>query len=127
MHFICLSVWGWNNIDSFISIPNILFNSFIISTINYGSLSDTILSSNSCNFQILTLNNHTNSSADIPSIVAIKYIILDNLSQIIRITSFSATNNNFVMKSTIRCIHGFSRISLNFNFSASPSILFFIL
>ena len=127
MCFICLSVWEWNNVDSFVLIPNILFNFFAISTAHYSSLSDTILSGNPYNFHMLFLNNLTNSSADIPSIVVTKYVILNNLLQTTRITSFPATNSNFVIKSTVRYIYGFSGISLNFNFSVSISVLFFIL
>ena len=76
---------------------------------------------------MLFLNNLANSSADIPFIVATKYVILDNLSQTTRITSFPATTSNFVIKSTVRCFHSFSGTSLNFNFPASTSVLFFIL
>ena len=50
-----------------------------------------------------------------------------NQSQTTRIASFLATTSNFMMKSTVRCVHGFSGISLNFNFPAISSILFFIL
>ena len=106
--FMCsiyLSVWGWNNIDSFISIPNMLFNSFVISATNCSLLSDTILSGNLCNFHTLSLNNCTNPFADVLSVVATEYIILDNLLQTTRIASFPATNGNFVIKSTVRYIY----------------------
>ena len=52
---------------------------------------------------------------------------MDNLSLTTRIVSFLATNSNFIIKSTIRCVHSSFGISLNFNFPASTSILFFIL
>jgi len=87
----------------------------------------TTLSSNPCNFHTLSLNNLANSSANVPSVVVTKCIILDNLSQTTKITSFSATNSNFIMKSTIRCVHSFSNISLSFNFPTGASVLFFIL
>ena len=64
-----------------------------------------------------------NPSTDVSSVV-VKYIILDNLSQTTRIVSFSATNGNFVMKSTVRYVYGFSGTSFSFSFSTSVSILF---
>ena len=104
-----------------------LFNSLIISTTNYRLLSNTILSGNPYNFHTLSLNNLANPSADVPSAVATKYVILDNLLQITKIASFPAATGNFVMKSTIKCVHSFSRTSLNFNFLISTFVLFFIL
>ena len=89
------------------------------SAVNYGLLSDTILSSNPCNFHILFLNSVVN-----PSIVATKCIILDNLSQTTRIAFFPVTNSNFVIKSTIKYVHSFSSTPLNFNFPAGISVLF---
>ena len=109
-------IWGYNDVDSFISIPNILFNSLVIFTANYEPLSDIILSSNLYNFHTLSLNN-----------LATKCVILDNLSQITRIASFPATNDNFVINSTIRYIYSFSGNLLNFNFPTSLSAQFFIL
>ena len=76
---------------------------------------------------MLSLNSLANPSADVSSVVATKYIIFDNLSQTTTIASFPVTNSNFVMKSTIMYVHGFSDISLNFNFPAGVSVLFFIL
>ena len=61
------------------------------------------------------------------SVVVTKYVILDNLSQTIRIVSFLVTNSNFVIKSTVRYVYSFSSISLNSNFFTDTSILFFIL
>ena len=78
--------------------PNILFSSFANSTANCGPLSEITLSGNLYNFYILSLNNLTNSSADISSIVATKCAILDNLLQTTRITSFPATNSNLVIR-----------------------------
>ena len=127
--FICLvcpSVCGWKAINSFISIPNILFNSFVNSAANYGSLSSTTLSGNLCNFHTLFLNNLANPFTNVPSVVATKYIILNNLLQTTSITSFPATNSNFVIKSTIRWVQGFSVILLKFNFPTRASVWFFI-
>ena len=73
-------------------------------------------SDNLCNFHTLYLNNLTNPSADVSSIIITKCVIFDNLLHTTKITSFHATNGNFMIKSTIRCIYGFSGISLNFNF-----------
>ena len=127
IYSICPFVWGWKDIDSFVSTPNILFNFFVISAANCGPLSDTILSSNLHNFHMLFLNNSASLFANIPSVIATKCVILDNLSQTTIIASFPATNDNFVIKSTVKCIYSFFGTSLNFNFTASISILFFIL
>ena len=81
------------------------FNSLVNSTANCGPLSKIILSSNLCNFHMLSLNSLTNPSADVSSIIAIKCVILDNLLYITKITSFLATNSNFVMKSTVKYVH----------------------
>ena len=91
------------------------------------SLSKITLFSNLCNFYTLSLNNLTNPFADIPLVVATKYAILSNLSYITRITFFSTTNSNLVIKSTIKCIYGFSGTLFVINFSAGISVLFFIL
>ena len=95
MHSVCPFVCRWYDVDSFVFIPNMLFNSFVISAANYGSLSDIILFSNPCNFYILFLNNLTNPSADVSSVVVTKCVILDNLSQTTRISSFLAINFSF--------------------------------
>ena len=124
---ICLSICGWNTVDNLISISNILFSSFINSAMNWGLLSDTTLSGNLCSFYILSLNNLAKPSANVSSVVATKCVILDNLLQTTRIASFPATTGNFVIKSTVRWVHGFSGTSLNFSFPTVPSILFFIL
>ena len=84
--------------------PAFYLNSLINSATNWGFLSDITLSDNPCNFYILSLNNLANLSAYIFSVVATKYTILDNLLHTTKITSFSTTNGNFVIKLTIRCI-----------------------
>ena len=104
-----------------------LFSSFVISTANCGLLSDIILSGNPYSFYILSLNNLTNPSAKISSVMATKCAIFDNLSYTTRIVSFSVTSSSLVIKSTIKYIHDFSRISFAINFPASTFILFFIL
>ena len=83
-------------------MPNILFNFFVNSAANCGLLFDTTLSDNLCNFHILFLNNYTNLSTDVLSVVVIKYIILTTLSQTTKIIFFSAANSNLNMKSNIR-------------------------
>ena len=127
IHSVCLSICRWNAINNLISIPNILFNSFVNSTVNCGSLLLIILSGNPCNFYILFLNNINNSSADVPSVVATKYAIFDNQSHTTNIMSFPAANSNLVIKSTVKCVYSFSGISFIINFTASTSIPFFIL
>ena len=71
-----------------------LFNSFVISTANCSPLSDTILSGNLCSLHTLSLNNLANPSADVPSIVATKCVIFDNLLQTTKITSFLVNNSS---------------------------------
>ena len=127
IHSVCPSVCRWKTVNSLVSIPNILFSSFVNSTANCGPLSDTTLSSNPCSFQMLFLNSLASPSTDISSVIATKCVILNNLSQTTRIASFPATNDNFVIKSTVRCVHSLSGTLLNFNFPIGISILFFIL
>ena len=120
IHSICLSICGWNTVNSFFSIPSILFNSFINYNAKWGPLSDTTLSGNPCNFHTLFLNNLANPSIDVSSMVATKYVIFDNQLQTTRITSFPAITSNFVMNSTIRYVYSSSGTSLNFSFQLSP-------
>jgi len=93
-------------------------SSSLLQTMNL-FLSNNILSGNLYNLHTLSQNNLANSSTNISSVVATKYIILDNLSQTTRIVFLLATNSNFIINSTIRCVYSFSGISLNFNFLAS--------
>jgi len=127
IHSICSSVCRWNDVNSLVLIYNILFSSFINSAANCYSLSNTTLSGNLYNFHILFLNNYTNPSTNAPFVIVTKYVILDNLLQTTRITSFPTTNSNLVIKSTIKYVYNFSGILLNFNFPTSISIIFFIL
>ena len=123
---VCPFVWEWNAINNFVLMPNILFNFLVNSTANCSPLSDTILSSNPCSLHMLSLKSLANPSAVIPSVVATKCVIFDSLSQTTKITSFSATIGNLVMKSTNICVYGFSRTSPNFNFLVTFFVLFFI-
>ena len=86
-----------------------------------------ILSSNLCNFHALSLNNLTNPSTDVLSTIVIKCAIFDNLLHTTSIAFFSATNDNLVIKFTVKCIYSFSSTSFSINFPASTFILFFIL
>ena len=88
---------------------------------NWSPLSDTTLSGNPCNFYILSLNSLAKPFTNVPSVAATKCVIFDSLLQTTRIASFLATTGNFVIKSTIRYVYGFSGISLSFNF-LSPYI-----
>jgi len=56
------------------------FNSLIMPATNYGPLSEIILSGSPCNFQMLSINNYTNPSVLVLSVVDIKYAIFVNLS-----------------------------------------------
>ena len=70
---ICPFICRWKAVDNFISIPNILFNSFINPAANYSPLSEITLSNNPYNFHILFLNNFANLFTNI------KYNIFENL------------------------------------------------
>ena len=94
---------------------------------NCSSLSNITLSGNLYNFHILFLNNCTNLSADVSSVIATKYAILDNLLQTTRITFFSATNSNFVIKFTIKYIHDLSDTLFVISFLTGTFIQFLIL
>ena len=94
-------------VDSFVLIPNILFNSLVNSATNCGPLSNTTLPGNPCNFYTLSRNNLANPSTDVPSVVATKCVIFDSQSHTINIASFPATTGNLVIKSTVRYAQGF--------------------
>jgi len=127
VHLFHLFIYLWmEHCQQFGFNPSILFNFLVNSTANCSPLSNTMLSSNPCNFHILSLNNFYNPFADVPSVIATKCIFFDNLSQTTRIVFFPATNSNFVMKSTVKYVYGTLDTSLNFNFPVSTSVLFFI-
>ena len=126
IHSVCLLVWGWKAVNSFVLIPNILFNFLVNSVANCSPLSDTTLSGKLCNLYILSLNNLANPSAIIPSITATKCVIFYNLLQTTRIAFVSATISNLVIKFTKTCVQDFSETSPSFNFSTTSSVLFFI-
>ena len=128
--FICsvfLFVCGWKNVDNLVLIPNIQFNSLVSSVANYSPLSNITPSGNLYNFYTLFINNCTSPSTNVPSVVVTKFVILNNLSQTTRIASFPATNNNLVMKSTIKYVYGLSGTLFTISFFASISVQFFIL
>ena len=76
-------------VDILFSIPNILFNSFINLATNWGSLSNIMLLDRPCSFHTLSLNNLTNSFADILFVVGIKYTIFVSQSTTTRIELYS--------------------------------------
>ena len=104
---------------NFVSIPTILFNSFVNFAVSYSSLSEIILFDNPCNFHILFLNNLVNSFTNISFIVITKY---DNLSHTTKIIYFSATNDKFIINLTVRYVYSFPNISFNISFPASVSV-----
>ena len=86
-----------------------------------------MFSDNLCSFHTLFLNNLVKFSAEIPSVVAIKYAIFDNLLYTTGIMFFSTTSDSLVIKFTIRYIYHFSEILFAINFPIGISVLFFIL
>jgi len=77
------------------------FNSLMIPTANCGPLSEIMLSSSLCNFQILFLNNYASLSALVLSVVGTKCTIFVNLSTTTKIESYPCAKGNFVMKSAL--------------------------
>ena len=120
IYSICLYICRWNAVDNLVSIPNILFNSFVNSATNWGPLLLITLSSN---FHTLSLNNLANSFTNVPFVVAIKCTIFDNQLHTTKITSFSVTNGNLVIKFTIKYIHTFFGTSFVINFPTNASVL----
>ena len=114
---VCPSICEWRAVDNLVSIPNILFNFFINSTINCNPLFDIILLGNLCNFYILFLNNLANPFTGVLFIVTTRCVILGNLLHTTNITFFPATNSNFVIKSTIMYVCSFSSTSFTIIFS----------
>ena len=99
------------------------FNFLIKTTTNYEPLLNITFSDKLCIFHILFLNSYASSSL----LLLLKVcVILDNLLHTTKITSFLTTNSDFIIKSTIRYIHNFSRISFAISFLARDSIQFFI-
>jgi len=82
---------------------------------------EMMLSGNPCSFHMLSLNSLANPSADVFSIVGIKWTILVNQSTATRILSYPCIKGNLVIKSANICIQGFSGIDLALTFL--PAIL----
>jgi len=124
MYLVCPSVCEWKAINNIVWISNILFSSFVIPAANYSLLLNIMLSNNSCSFYTLFLSNIVNLSTNILFIIAIKYTILDSLLYTTKIVFFAGS---FVIKSIVKYIYDFSKISFVINFSTSISVIFFIL
>jgi len=111
-----------DTVDSLLLIPNILFSSCIISAINCGPLLEIMLFGNPCSFHTLFLNNLASPSADVFSVVGIKWTIFVNLSTTTKIELYPCAIGSLVIKSANICIQGFSGIELGINLSASYSV-----
>jgi len=86
-----------------------------------------ILLGNPCSFYTLSLNSLANPSADVFSIVGMKWSILVNWSTTTRILSYSYAKGNLVIKSADIYVYGFSRIEFGINFSTGCSMWFLFL
>ena len=75
---------------------------------------------------ILFLNNLANPFV-VPSVIATKYTIFNNLSHTTRIAFFPTINSSFVIKFTIRYVYDFSGILSAIKISTGISVLFSIL
>jgi len=103
-------------------ISNILFNTFINPAVNYSSLSKIILLDSLYNFHTLFLNSLASSSANIFSVVGMKWTIFVNLSTTTKIELYPRASGNLVIKSTEMCVQGLSRIELGINLPAGYSM-----
>ena len=83
-----------------------------------------ILSGSLYNFYTLSLNNCANPSADVFSVVGMKYTILVNLSAITKIELYLWAKDSFVIKSANMCVQGFSGIELGISLPASGFVWF---
>jgi len=86
-----------------------------------------MLSGNPCSFHILSLNNLASPSADVFSVVGMKWTIFVNQSTTTKIESYPCAIGSLVIKSADICIQGFSDIELGINFSAGCSVWFLFL
>ena len=102
------------------------FSSLINPAANWGPLSEIMLSGNPCSFHTLSLNNLANPSADVFSVVGIKWTILVSQSTTTKILSYPCTKGNLVIKSTDICVHGFSGIEFGISFPAGCSVRFLL-
>jgi len=86
-----------------------------------------MLSDNPCSFHILSLNNLASPSANVFSVVGIKWTIFVNLSTTTKIESYLYAIGSLVIKSANICIQGFSSIKLGINLPAGCSVQFLFL
>ena len=77
-----------------------LTNFFVNHATNCRLLFEITLLDNLCNFHTLFLNNLTNLSTVIFSVITIKYNIFKNLSHTTKIESWLLDTGNFIFKST---------------------------
>ena len=73
----------------------------MIPAMNCGPLSEIMLSSSLCNFQMLSLNNCANPSVLVFSVVGMKCAIFVNLSTTTRIELYLYAKGNFIIKSAL--------------------------
>ena len=85
-----------------------------------------ILSGSPCSFYTLSLNNFANPSADVFSVVGIKWTILVNRSTTTRMLLYPCAKGNLVIKSANICVYGFSGIEFGINFPAGYSVQFLL-
>ena len=83
-----------------------------------------MLSGRPCNFHTLSLNNLANPSADVFSVVSMKWTILVSRSTTTKILSYPCARGNLAIKSANICVQGFSGIEFSISFPASCSVRF---
>ena len=86
-----------------------------------------MLLDNPCSFYTLSLNNLASPSANVFSVVGMKWTIFVNLSTTTKIESYPCAIGSLVIKSANICIQGFSGIELGINLPASYSVQFLFL
>ena len=77
-----------------------------------------------CNFHTLFLNNLADPSANVFSVVGIKWTILVSRSTTTRILLYPYAKGSLVIKSANICVYGFSRTELGINLLTGCSVQF---
>ena len=90
-------------------------------------LSKIILLDNPCNFHTLSLNSLASPSADIFSVVGMKWTIFVSLSTTTKIESYPWASSNLVIKSAEMYVQGLSKIELGINLPAGCFVQFLFL
>ena len=103
------SVYGWNAVDIFKSVPSIRISSCQNLAVNLGLRSDTMLYGTPCNRTIFSRYAFAHAAALVSAVNGIKCVCFENLST----TTYTESPPTLfygisVMKSMLTCYHGLS-------------------